>query len=68
MEITKNKPVYKDRIGRFQISIWKNERVVDDKDFLMSKVVETSKACLQYSQYNKNTDSWESQRIWCFCL
>ncbi len=63
----KKQPIYKDKAGRFKISVWKSERAIDDKNFLMSKVVDTSKACIQYSQYNKNTNSWQTQQIWCFC-
>lgn len=63
----KKQPVYKDRAGRFQISIWNQERAIDNKTFLMDRPVTVSKACIQYSQYNYSTQSWDSQRIWCLC-
>ncbi len=63
----KKQPVYKDRAGRFQISIWNQERVIKDEVFQVDRVVNVQKCCIQYSQFNKSTNSWDTQRIWAFC-
>lgn len=62
----KKRPTYKDRKGRFQISVWKRKRVMHDPASHQDKEVDSSKACLQYSQYDQESESWENQRIWMF--
>ncbi len=61
-----NQPVIKNRVGRFQISIWKKKRVIPAKnDYDIEREYQTVRACIQYSRINKATEQWENQSIWC---
>ena len=65
----KNKPLYKARAGRFQISIWAFRRLLTngspDSTFYLEKQVDVHRACIQYSTLNKATGQWKNQAIWC---
>ena len=51
MEQKKNGPITKQRVGRFQVSIWKREKVVpaDADKFSPERKYEIIRACVQYS-------------------
>ena len=62
----KNKPLVKKRLGRFQVSIWKRKKLYKAKnDDDVEREIEITRACIQYSQYNKATNTWINQTIWC---
>ncbi len=68
METKKNTPIIKERVGRFQISIWKRKRLIAAKnDFDAEREVETVRACIQYGRRILGTDEWVNQSIWCDC-
>jgi len=68
MDSENKKPIVKNRVGRFQISIWKRKRLILAKnDFDVEREVETVRACIQYSQKNMATGEWVNQSIWCNC-
>jgi hypothetical protein len=61
-----NKPIKKARIGHFEISLWKNRRVIKAKnDFDAERKVETVRACIQHSRYKNTEGAWQNQNIWC---
>ncbi len=61
----KTKPIYKTRNGRFQISLWKQEKVIRNESFQTDRIIETFRVCIQYSQKNRSTGEWNNQQIWC---
>lgn len=66
MENENKKPLVRVRLGRFQISIWKRKKLFKAKnDYDVEREVEIVRACIQYSQYNKSTNNWTNQSIWC---
>jgi hypothetical protein len=59
-------PISKSKVGRFQISIWKKKRLLEAKnDFDLEREIETVRACVQYGRFNRATNSWDNQSIWC---
>ena len=68
---SKNEPIWKERVGRFQISTWKSERLVnpvnpnEEPVAYLEKWVDVCRACIQYGTYNKIRREWENQTIWC---
>ena len=61
-----NTPTARSRIGRFQISIWKRKRVLPAKnDFDIEREVEMARACIRHGRFNRATQSWDNQTIWC---
>ena len=66
--MSKNQPFMKKRVGRFQISVWKCERVVPsppDRDYIPERVYDVFRACVQYSRYDKKLGDFDRQQIWC---
>jgi hypothetical protein len=65
--MTENKgPVFKTRSGRFQVSIWRQDRVVPGRsDWGAERDVIMYRACIQHSKWNPMTREWENQNIWC---
>ena len=62
----KNKPLVKKRLGRFQVSIWKRKKLFKARnDYDVEREIEITRACIQYSKYNKTTNTWNNQTIWC---
>ncbi len=64
----KNKLLTSKRVGRFQISTWKCERVVPsppDKDYIPERVYNVIRACIQHSRYDRKAGEFERQQIWC---
>jgi hypothetical protein len=60
------KPLVKKRLGRFQVSIWKRKKLLKAKnDYDCEREIEIVRACIQHSQYNKQTNTWTNQVIWC---
>ena len=66
-EKEKKGPDTKVRHGRFQLSIWKQTKVIAPKDeqrgFVPERKVDVVRACIQYSR--KWNGSWQNQSIWC---
>jgi hypothetical protein len=61
-----NKPIFNARAGRFQVSIWKYDRVIPARDDCgAEREVATQRACVQYSTRNPLTREWKNQNIWC---
>lgn len=61
-----NKPNKVVKTGRFQISIWKSNKLIKAKnDFDVEREVEQVRTCVQYSRFNKENQIWNNQRIWC---
>jgi predicted transglutaminase-like protease len=61
-----NKPLVKRRFGKFQVSIWKTKKLFKAKnDYDVEREIEIARACIQRSQFNKQTSSWTNQSIWC---
>ena len=62
------KPIKKNRMGRFQISIWRKKRVIAAKnDYDVEREIETVRACIQYGRKNRETGQWDNRSIWCNC-
>jgi hypothetical protein len=62
----KKLPAYKERLGRFQVSVWNRKRIIKDAATNRDVQIDSSKVCLQYSQFNKEKDTWENQNLWFF--
>ena len=61
-----NTPVVKKKLGRFQVSIWKRKKLYKARnDYEVEREVEIVRACIQYSKFNKITNTWSNQAIWC---
>ena len=66
--MSKNKLLMSKRVGKFQISTWKCERVVPsppDKDYIPERVYNVVRGCVQHSRYNKQSGEFDRQQIWC---
>ena len=65
----KKQPLKKVRAGRFQISIWRFQKLLNsskkDTTAYIEQWVDVERACIQYSAFNKETGQWENQAIWC---
>lgn len=65
-ENKKDLPISKSKVGHFQISIWKKKKLLAAKnDFDLEREIETVRACVQYSRFNRATNSWDNQSISC---
>ena len=66
--MSKNRPFKKKKFGRFQVSLWKCERVIPsppDKEYIPERVQQTYRACVQHSRYNRKLGDFDRQQIWC---
>ncbi|MFC1606868.1 hypothetical protein ACFL47_02765 [Candidatus Latescibacterota bacterium] len=62
----KTKPYRKSKSGRFQISLFKFEKVIRNGDDIRSEVsVDNIRVCVQYSKFNNKAGEWQRQQIWC---
>jgi len=65
----KKGPERKAKVGRFQVSIWKREKVIapreEQKGYVPERRVDIVRACVQYSRRNRQTGEWVNQSIWC---
>ena len=62
----KAQPYRKSKSGRFQISLFKFEKVIRNGDTIRSEVIiDNIRACVQYSKYNNKAGEWQRQQIWC---
>ena len=65
----KRGPERKVKVGRFQVSIWKRERIIapreEQKGYVPERRVDIVRACVQYSRKNRQTGEWINQSIWC---
>ncbi len=62
----KTKPYKKIRDGRFQISLFKFQKIIKEGDTISSEViVDNFRACVQYSICEYSTGKWKRQQIWC---
>jgi hypothetical protein len=62
-----NKPITTKRLGRFQISTWNHVYIRKARDdcFDCERVYESVRARIQYSRYNRKTNEFDRQQIWC---
>ena len=59
-------PYRKSRSGRYQISLFKFEKVIRNGDSIRSEVrIDNIRVCVQYSNYNNRAGEWQRQQIWC---
>ena len=62
-------PIMKSKIGRFEISIWKWVKHIQQpeaqKDLFAERQVEVERASVSYSKWNRVTSTWERQVVWC---
>ncbi len=53
----------------FQVSIWHWEKVVGarggSRDFSAEREIGVHRASIRYSEWNKNSQTWQEQSIWC---
>ena len=62
----KNRPIKKTPVGRFQISLWRNKRIIPaTHDFDAEREFISERICIQYSRLNRLSQSWENQQVWC---
>ncbi len=63
----KNGPVKKKRMGRFQVTTWVRKRIVpgDESGFRPEREYEVVRACVQYSKFDRQTQQYIRQQIWC---
>jgi hypothetical protein len=62
----KTKPYKTRKSGRFQISLFKFEKVIRNGDTIRSElIVDNIRICVQHSYFNNNTGQWKRQQIWC---
>jgi hypothetical protein len=62
----KDGPVAKAKLGRFQVSIWKQKNIAKARNgFDFDREVERMRACVQYGRFNRMTKEWNNQSIWC---
>ena len=66
MASTKHRPAEKIRMGRFQVSLWFNEKILAARhDCAAEQTWLEARACIQHGQWNKLTREWDNQTIWC---
>lgn len=65
MEQERAHPFVSKRLGKFQVSLWKNKRRSKGGDDYDMEDEEITRACVQYSRFNSMTNSWINQSIWC---
>ena len=66
MESENKGPISKNRIGRFQVSLWMRNRTIAARhEYDVERTFVSRRACVQYSRWNKITRGWENQSIWC---
>ena len=62
----KSRPMLRNKVGNFQISLWKKKLVFPAKtDFDCEREVDVVRVCIQYSRFDKKKQSWSNQSIWC---
>ena len=60
------KPVFRSRVGRFQVSLWKVTHTVFAEDEVnVVREFDRFRICIQHSQRNWYTKAWKNQNIWC---
>ena len=66
METERKGPISKSKTGRFQVSLWKRDKVIAARnEYAAERTIVLRRACVQYSRWNHYTHSWENQSIWC---
>ncbi|MCG2661315.1 MAG: hypothetical protein L6437_13845 [Kiritimatiellae bacterium] len=67
MEENKKQPISKKQTGRFQITVWKNHKIVpgDEHGFIPEREYDIVRTCIQYSKFNRLTRQYDRQQIWC---
>ena len=65
----KNGPIKKVKVERFEISLWQFRRLLTsgspDSTAYHEQWVDVDRVCIQYSTFNRATNQYENQRIWC---
>ena len=67
---TKEKgPIVKTKVGRFEVSVWKWNKVVPQpeacRDMFAERIVEVERACVRYNKWIQGTQTWDQHGIWC---
>lgn len=67
MEENKKQPISRKQVGNFQITVWKNHKIVpgDASGFIPEREYDIVRTCIQYSKFNRRTRQYERQQIWC---
>ena len=62
-------PVSKAKSGKFDVSIWHWKRITPQpeatKDLFPEKEIDVHRACIRFSRYNRETQTWDETTIWC---
>jgi len=59
-------PIAKSRSGRFQVTFWDTKVTIKAKNaFDIEREVDTVRACVQHSRFNRESETWENNSIWC---
>ena len=65
----KKQPLKKEKVGRFQITLWNSKRLLTSGDpddvAYIEHWVDVETVCIQYSQRISGTDNWKNQKIFC---
>ena len=62
----KKGPETKSQVGKFQVSLWRRTRVIAPRnDYETERSFEEVRALVQHSRFNRSSDTWDTQRIWC---
>ena len=62
----KKGPYKKSKSGRFQVSLFKFEKLIRKGDTIRSElIVDNFRVCIQYSTFSKKYNNWQRQQIWC---
>lgn len=62
----KNRPFARWCSGRFEVSLWKTQRLVKGRNtFHADSVVDVVRACVQHHRFNRFDRTYRNQRIWC---
>ena len=68
---SENEPYEKVRVGRFQISMWKSQRLMNPVEpgkepvGYLERWVDVERVCIQHGTYDQWRREWKNQRIWC---
>ena len=62
----KKGPYKKTKSGKFQISLFKFDKVLRKGNTIESElVVDNYRACIQHSRFSTKDHRWQRQQIWC---
>ncbi len=61
----RHEPVYSKKSGRFQVSVWKNKKVIRSARYHDTYFVNDNRRCIQFNRYNQHAGMWDQQKIFC---